>query len=127
MADFPVVNFAQYQWEVNDQNYLTKWNNFQTAVTALQNSINAFGEEVTTEKQAAADSAQEASESAALAEQYRNEAQQIAAGDVAITDLLPGALSSPGDYAGPDGSGGLMKRNILDDTLARSHAIALSF
>tara|TARA_R100001039_G_scaffold12334_1_gene6871 strand:- start:268 stop:1134 length:867 start_codon:yes stop_codon:yes gene_type:complete len=46
MADFPVVNFAQYQWEVNDQNYLTKWNNFQTAITAMQSSINTFGDEV---------------------------------------------------------------------------------
>ncbi|WP_404463099.1 hypothetical protein LG331_09985 [Vreelandella aquamarina] len=57
MATFPVVNFTQYQWVINDQEYLTKWNNFQTAITAMQSAINDFGEEVTVEKQAAIDAA----------------------------------------------------------------------
>jgi len=130
MAEFPVVNFAQYQWEVNDQNYLTKWNSFQTAITALQNSINAFGgeveqeltdtitavetirdEEVIPAKNAAQQSATNSAESAAEALQYRNEAQQIAVGDVAITDLQPGT-GTQGQMVTPNGSGGLVYDDI---------------
>ncbi len=138
MAEFPVVNFAQYQWEVNDQNYLTKWNNFQTAITALQNSINAFGgeveqeltdtitavetirdEEVIPAKNAAQQSATNSAESAAEALQYRNEAQQIAVGDVAITDLQPGTLDTEKDYVSVDAQGALVRRNLAADVSAQ--------
>ncbi|MGQ7285998.1 phage head spike fiber domain-containing protein [Vreelandella venusta] len=49
MASFPTVDFSQYQWVVNDTNYLTKWNNFQTAINTLQANINKFGVEVKAE------------------------------------------------------------------------------
>ncbi|NVF16220.1 hypothetical protein [Vreelandella maris] len=127
MADFPTIDFGPFEWETLDQNYIVKWNGKLVALNDLQANIAAFGAEVTAEKQAAADSAQAAGESAQEARGYRDQTQAIAVGDVSITDLQPGTLTAPGDYAGPDGSGGLMKRNILDDTLARSHAIALSF
>lgn len=43
MASIPTINFSQYQWEINDTNYLTKWNNFQAAIGNLQSNINQFG------------------------------------------------------------------------------------
>ncbi|ASK18369.1 phage head spike fiber domain-containing protein [Halomonas sp. N3-2A] len=49
MASFPTVDFSQYKWEENDQNYLFKWNNFQTAINILQENINKFGVEVKAE------------------------------------------------------------------------------
>lgn len=122
MADFPVVNFAQYQWEVNDQNYLIKWNNFQTAITTLQNSLDTFGGEVEQEladtleaaeavrQQAITDTnaikataveaagtattkAGEASGSADAAAISAEEAQAAAAGDV-ISDTSIGPLTT---------------------------------
>lgn len=57
----------------------------------------------------------------------RDETAQIAAGDVALTDLQPGTLTQPGDYAGVDGSGNVVVRNVNADTLAQAHAVALSF
>lgn len=53
MASFPTVDFSQYQWVVNDTNYLTKWNNFQTAINTLQANINKFGAEAKAEADSA--------------------------------------------------------------------------
>lgn len=53
MASFPTVDFSQYQWVVNDTNYLTKWNNFQTAINTLQANINKFGAEAKAESDSA--------------------------------------------------------------------------
>lgn len=108
MADFPTINFAAYQWEVNDLDYLTKWNAMQTALVTLQNNIDTFGaateqeqadaiqavetirdDEVYPARDAAITAAGESEDYRDQALQYRNEAQQIAAGDVAITDLQP--------------------------------------
>lgn len=43
MASIPTVDFSQFQWEVDDSDYLTKWNNFQSAIDTLQANINQFG------------------------------------------------------------------------------------
>lgn len=53
MASIPTVDFSQYQWVVNDTNYLTKWNNFQTAINTLQANINKFGAEAKAEADSA--------------------------------------------------------------------------
>lgn len=66
MATMPVFNFVPDSWEVNDQNYLVKWNNSLNLMTQMQEAINTFGEEVTQELddalQAAEDTRQQAIE-----------------------------------------------------------------
>ncbi|QPI62447.1 phage head spike fiber domain-containing protein [Vreelandella venusta] len=63
MASIPTVDFSQYQWVVNDTNYLTKWNNFQTAINTLQANINKFGAEAKAEADSAIGIAQSLIES----------------------------------------------------------------
>ncbi|WP_438455299.1 phage head spike fiber domain-containing protein [Vreelandella venusta] len=53
MASFPTVDFSQYQWVVNDTNYLTKHNNLMTALVTMQNNINKFGAESKSESDSA--------------------------------------------------------------------------
>ena len=64
MATFPAIDFTQYQWVVNDQDYLNKWNAMQNALDTLQGSIDAFGTEVE----------QEQADTLAAAEQTRQKA-----------------------------------------------------
>lgn len=140
MADFPVVNFAPFQWSVNDQDYLTKWNNFQTAITAMQNSINTFGSESTAELEAylqqieairdndvipakntavdAAAKSQEWAESDTEVEPGKDSAktwalraEQTVTGDTVITALKPGT-GTQGQIVTPNGAGGLAYDDI---------------
>ncbi|NWO11725.1 hypothetical protein HLV40_15140 [Chromohalobacter salexigens] len=53
MATFPTIDFSQYQWVVDDQEYLTKWNAMQSALDTLQGNIETFGNEVEQEQAAA--------------------------------------------------------------------------
>ncbi|MCP1314397.1 MULTISPECIES: hypothetical protein [unclassified Halomonas] len=106
--------------------FITKFNNTQAAFALfaeqcalMVKSIEGAFDDAIQEAQGAAqqsgESAQASSQSAAEAERYKNEAQQIAIGNVAITDLRPGALTEPGDYVSVDDEGELAKRNLAVD------------
>lgn len=59
MATMPVFDFVPDSWVVNDQNYITKWNNSLSLMTQMQAAINAFGGEVTQELAAALQEAED--------------------------------------------------------------------
>ncbi len=50
MADFPTINFTPFQWEVLDRDYINKWNAMQAALDALQANIADFGAAVEQEQ-----------------------------------------------------------------------------
>lgn len=82
MADFPTIDFSQYQWSINDQNYLGKWNNMQTALNTLQGNIDQFGTRMNELASSAADSKVNAANSEQEARRFRDETEVISQGQL---------------------------------------------
>ena len=114
MATAPTpIDFTQYEWALGDTTrMITQWNAMQAALTQYGQDLVPFGDQMTTEMNATIEARQ-------AAEAARDQAQEIAVGDVAVTDLQPGALTSPMDYPSVDAQGGLVKRNVQADIASR--------
>jgi len=120
-------NLAQFNFAEGDTDAaITKDNGRNAALDLYASQLTAFGQaieqeqaETIQEAQAAANTAGEkaveSAQSAAAALQARNEAQAIAVGDLAITDLLPGPLNTVQDYVSVDVQGNLVRRNLATD------------
>jgi len=78
MATFPTIDFSQYQWVVDDQNYLDKWNSMQSALNTLQGNIDTFGTDMNALNASATQSANAASASADTATQKASDASTSA-------------------------------------------------
>ena len=123
----PNPNLSQFNFADGDTDAaITKDNGRNAAIDTWAAQLTAFGEaieqeqaETIQEAQAAANTAGEkaveSAQSAAAALQARNEAQAIAVGDLAITDLLPGPLNTVQDYVSVDAQGNLVRRNLVED------------
>ena len=139
------LNLTLYRIVTGDtREFITKFTNTQTALETFSAQLNpmvasiaqaladALEEAESTRQQAITDTnaikntaveaagtattkAGEAADSAQAALDYRNQTQAIAAGDVDITDLQPGTLVAPKDYASVNEEGALVKRNLSDD------------
>lgn len=110
MATAPTpIDFTQYEWALGDTTrMITQWNAMQAALTQYGQELVPFGNQMTSQMNAAI-SARQAAEAA------RDEAQEIVVGDTAITDLQPGLLDTPQDYVSVDAGGALVRRNLADD------------
>ncbi|WIX34155.1 hypothetical protein QO259_05690 [Salinicola sp. JS01] len=124
-VDF-ITNF-----NANQQDMITFAEQLGTTMTEFGTAADGLLEQMDTKLTAAGDVYDDTVEQRQLAETARqgaetarDEAEQIAAGDVAITALQPGALASQGDYVTVDETGAVVVGSVPQDVTAGVEAWA---